>query len=96
MKSNHQNERDTDRRGIVMHLIETVHGSDKMSSGFCCVGYQYFLAGTAQLPIVLPFSVTWSHQDMFICVRDGQPSAIALSERSEMAEQEPRSRRCSL
>ena len=36
----------------MMHPTEAVHASDKMSSGFCCVGYQYFLEGTAQLPIV--------------------------------------------
>jgi len=66
MESNHWNEKDTDRRNIMLHLTETVHASDKISSGFCCVGYQYLLVGTAQLPIVLPFSVMWSHQDMFI------------------------------
>ena len=36
----------------MMHLTETFPASDKMSSGFCCVGYQYFSAGTAQLPTV--------------------------------------------
>ena len=96
MESKNSNEKDTDRRNIMMHLTETVHASDKISSEFCYVGYQYLLAGTTQFPIVLPFSVMWSHQDMFTWVRDGQPSATALSERSVMAEQEPRSRRCSL